>query len=194
MARHLILGGARSGKSAFAIRLAQEANTPVCFIATACASDEEMEDRIARHRRERPISWQIVEEPIHLGSRLRAETHEGRCVIVDCLALWLSNSMLQAGADRSANAALELFPLWENERDSFIEQLSISEGELILVSNEVGLDVVPAHALVRRFRDELGRLNQRVAAICERVTLLVAGLSLPLKVDDATLSAGLHRR
>lgn len=186
MARHLIVGGARSGKSALASRLAGEACLPVCFIATARPVDAEMADRIARHRSERPMSWGTIEEPLHLGRVLQNEAQRGRCIVIDCLTLWLSNCLLQDGADRAANAALAPLPFWERERASFLRCLAEAEGEVLLVSNEVGLDIVPVHSLARRFRDEQGCLNQMVAAVCERVTMVVAGLRLALKGADGS--------
>ncbi len=101
--------------------------------------------------------------------------------MIDCLTLWLSNCLYQDGADRAADAALAPLPYWERERASFLCALAQAEGEVLVVSNEVGLDIVPANALARRFRDEQGRLNQAVAGACERVTLVVAGLGIPLK-------------
>lgn len=181
MARHLILGGARSGKSALANRLAGEACLPVCFIATARAVDAEMAQRIARHRSERPRPWQTIEQPLDLGPVLQREARPGRCIVIDCLTLWLSNCLFQDGAERADNAALAPLPCWERECASFLRALSEAEGEVLVVSNEVGLDIVPAHPLARRFRDEQGRLNQNVAGICDRVTLVVAGLRLDLK-------------
>lgn len=182
MARHFLLGGARSGKSALANRLARASSLPVCFIATASPVDAEMAERIARHRAGRPREWLTIEEPLQLGAVLAREALPGRCVVIDCLTLWLSNCLLQ-DAGTGGNIALAPLPVWEREQASFLAALSRAAGEVLLVSNEVGLDIVPAHSLARRFRDEQGRLNQAVAASCERVTLVVAGLSLPLKED-----------
>lgn len=184
MTRHLILGGARSGKSALANRLAGETRLPVCYLATAQALDPEMEARIARHRGERPPDWPTVEEPLRLGAALTREARSGRCIVIDCLTLWLSNCLLQDCANQ-ADAALAPLPFWERERASFLSALARSSGEVLLVSNEVGLDGVPPHPLARRFRDEQGWLNQAAAQVCERVTLVVAGLGIPLKTPAA---------
>lgn len=179
MPRHLVLGGARSGKSALANRLARETSLPVCFIATAQAVDAEMTQRIERHRAARPADWRTLEEPLRLGPLLAREAASARCTLIDCLTLWLSNCLLQ-DPDARTNALAPL-PFWERERSAFLAALAEAAGDVLLVSNEVGLDIVPSHPLARRFRDEQGRLNQDVAALCERVTLVVAGLTVPLK-------------
>ncbi len=166
--RELILGGARSGKSALAVRLACSSGLAVTFVATATAGDAEMAERIARHRAARPPGWRVVEEPMALAAALRAECAADRLVIVDCLTLWLSNLVL-AGS-----------PL-EPERTALLDALPALQGEILLVANEVGLGIVPENALARRFRDEQGALNQAVAGLCDRVTLVTAGLPMVLK-------------
>jgi adenosylcobinamide kinase/adenosylcobinamide-phosphate guanylyltransferase len=166
--RELILGGARSGKSALAARLAGSSGLAVTVIATATAGDAEMAERIARHRAARPASWRVVEAPIALAAALRAECAADRIVIVDCLTLWLSNLML-------AEAPLEL------ERAALLDLLPGLPGRVLLVANEVGLGIVPENALARRFRDAAGILNQALGAICDRVTLVTAGLPMVLK-------------
>lgn len=162
----LVLGGARSGKSAYAERQAKESGLAVVFIATAQPLDEEMAARIARHRVERPAAWRTVEEPLRLAEALRREAEARRCLVVDCLSLWLSNLLL---AGREA------------EVDKLLEALPALPGRLILVSNEVGFGIVPENALARRFRDEQGRLNQAIARFADDVTLVAAGLPLALK-------------
>ena len=166
--RELILGGARSGKSALAVRLARASGLAVTFVATATAGDAEMAERIARHRAARPPSWRVVEVPIALAAALRAECAPDRIVVVDCLTLWLSNLML---------AEAPLAP----ERAALLDVLPALPGRIVLVANEVGLGIVPENALARRFRDEQGALNQTVASRCERVTLVAAGVALVLK-------------
>ena len=168
--RTLILGGARSGKSALAERLAVEAGHEVVYIATAQADDEEMAARIAHHRAQRPSHWLSVEEPLALAAALEAHARPGRCVLVDCLTLWLSNLL---GAPDAARLA--------QERDALLALLPSVKGQLLLVSNEVGLGVVPMGELTRRFVDEAGRLHQALAAQCERVVFVAAGLPMPLK-------------
>lgn len=168
--RELILGGARSGKSALAGRHAAESGLRVVWIATAEARDEEMATRIARHRAERPPHWLTVEEPLRLAAALRRHVAADACLVVDCLTLWLTNLLL-AGDDG----------LLERETAALLEALPALPGEVILVANEVGLGIVPENVLARRFRDAVGRLNQAVAALCERVSFVAAGLPLALK-------------
>jgi adenosylcobinamide kinase/adenosylcobinamide-phosphate guanylyltransferase len=166
--RELILGGARSGKSALAVQLAQASQHAVTFIATAEARDAEMAERIARHRAARPSDWRVVETPITLAAALRAECATDRIVIVDCLTLWLSNLLL-------AEAPIAA------ECTAFTDTLPALPGRILLVANEVGLGIVPENALARRFRDQAGALNQAVARLCERVILVTAGLPMVLK-------------
>ncbi|MGH8242597.1 MAG: bifunctional adenosylcobinamide kinase/adenosylcobinamide-phosphate guanylyltransferase, partial [Steroidobacteraceae bacterium] len=134
MARHLIIGGARSGKSALARRLADESGLPVSLIATARAGDAEMSDRILRHRDERPSEWRTVEEPLDLASALAWEARRGCCVVIDCLTLWLTNCLLEDGLDQAESAALSSSPLWQRQRASFLSSLAEAEGEVVLVS------------------------------------------------------------
>lgn len=166
----LILGGARSGKSALAERLAEECQLAVTYLATAEALDEEMRERIAHHQASRPGHWQTREVPRALAQALREEAGPERCLIVDCLTLWLSNLLLDPTPDRL-----------KTERDALLTTLPNLPGRLILVANEVGLGIVPNNALARRFRDEAGRLNQAVAALCDRVVFVAAGLPITLK-------------
>lgn len=166
----LLLGGARSGKSALALRRAAESGRTVVWIATAEAGDDEMMARIARHRAERPTHWRTVEETLHLADTLRRTASADSCVVVECLTLWLTNLLLAEDAT-----------LLACETGALLDILPTLPGQIILVANEVGLGIVPENALARRFRDEAGRLNQAVAALCERVTFVAAGLPLVLK-------------
>lgn len=168
----LILGGARSGKSALAERLASECGLGVTYIATAEVLDEEMAERIDRHRADRPAAWKTVEAPRALADTLAREAASDRVLIIDCLTLWLTNLML---ADDTG--------LMQRERAALLEVLPNIPGHVLLVSNEVGLGIVPDNALARRFRDEAGRLNQVVAALCDHVIFVAAGLPLTLKDD-----------
>lgn len=168
--RTLILGGARSGKSALAERLATESAREVVYIATAQAGDAEMAARIAHHRARRPQQWLCVEEPIQLANVLSEHAREHRCMLVDCLTLWLSN--LLGDADEHA---------FERERTRLLDALPALPGELLMVSNEVGLGIVPLGELTRRFVDEAGRLHQAIATVSERVVFVAAGLPLTLK-------------
>ncbi|WP_257386431.1 bifunctional adenosylcobinamide kinase/adenosylcobinamide-phosphate guanylyltransferase [Tahibacter caeni] len=167
--RTLILGGARSGKSALAERLAA-AHDAVLYVATAAAGDDEMSARITHHRERRPAHWQLRETPLQLAGTLRHEAHAARCILVDCLTLWLSNLLCRK--DETLFAA---------ERAALLAAVEDVPGELILVSNEVGQGVVPLGALTRRFVDEAGRLHQDLAARCERVVFTIAGLPQLLK-------------
>ena len=167
--RELILGGARSGKSALAQQRARASGAPVTYVATATAGDAEMGDRIARHQADRPEHWGLVEEPTALGRVLRERAAPGACLLVDCLTLWLSN-LLAAGE-------ITL----EQEQADFLAVLADVPGTVILVSNEVGQGVVPADPASRRFVDEAGRLHQAAAGRCDRVTLVTAGLPQTLK-------------
>jgi adenosylcobinamide kinase / adenosylcobinamide-phosphate guanylyltransferase len=164
----LVLGGARSGKSAYAERLVTASGLDAVYIATAAAGDEEMSARIEAHRARRDPSWRTVEAPDRIEDAVEREAGEGRAVLVDCLTLWLSNLMLadvdiEARTERLCNAARE------------------TPGLRVLVSNEVGLGLVPETALGRRFRDAQGRLNQAVAAAADNVVFMAAGLPLVLK-------------
>jgi adenosylcobinamide kinase/adenosylcobinamide-phosphate guanylyltransferase len=168
--RTLILGGARSGKSALAERLAGDSGREVIYIATAQAHDDEMRARIAHHRGRRPADWRCVEEPLALAETLRLHARDDRCLLIDCLTLWLSNLLIDPQPAR-----------FERERDALLDALPALPGELLLVSNEVGLGIVPMGALSRRFVDEAGRLHQTIATQCERVLFVAAGLPLALK-------------
>jgi adenosylcobinamide kinase/adenosylcobinamide-phosphate guanylyltransferase len=167
----LVLGGARSGKSRFAESLAVATGAPLVYVATAQAfDDDEMRARIARHQEDRAAAgWRTVEAPIALAPVLADEAAAGRAVLIDCLTLWLTNVML---------ADLDV----EHETDGLLAALSAAQGPVLMVSNEVGYGIVPENALARAFRDHQGRLNQRVAAIADRVTLVAAGLPLDLKL------------
>lgn len=166
----LILGGARSGKSRLAEERAQASGLAVTYIATATAADAEMAERIRHHQARRPAAWALVEEPLDLAGTLAAQADAGRCLVVDCLTLWLNN-WLCAGDDAGYAA----------QRQALLDGLAGLPGRVILVSNETGMGVVPLGELTRRYCDEAGRLHQDLAARCGRVTLTVAGLPLTLK-------------
>jgi adenosylcobinamide kinase/adenosylcobinamide-phosphate guanylyltransferase len=177
-----LIGGARSGKSSLAARLAGERSSDVCCVVTATASDDEMSARIAAHRRERPQHWRVREEPIRLGAALRDESRTKALLLVDCLTLWTSNCLWPprhaTGTDIDLQADLAG---WQAERDAFLASLCAATNEMIVVSNEVGTGLVPENTAARLFRDEHGRLNQMVAAACEEAFLVTAGLALRLK-------------
>jgi adenosylcobinamide kinase/adenosylcobinamide-phosphate guanylyltransferase len=171
MSMTLVLGGARSGKSAYAQRsaeaLAQARGVRPAFIATGVAGDEEMAERIARHRAERSPSWRTLEAPLDLAGVL-ASLQRDDVAVVDCLTLWLSNSMAEAAGHAQRVEFL-------------VPALAECRATLWLVSNEVGWGIVPDNALARAFRDEAGRLHQALAAAAGAVVLIVAGLPLALK-------------
>ncbi len=166
----LILGGARSGKSRLAERLATQSGLAVTYIATSQALDGEMSARIQHHRQRRPADWGLVEEPLELARALRDNAAPGRCLLVDCLTLWLTNLLM---LDDDMRLAMQ--------RDAFLETLAELPGRIILVSNETGLGVVPLGELTRRYVDEAGWLHQAVAERAERVLFTVAGLPMLLK-------------
>lgn len=179
--RHLILGGARSGKTAHAIALAKSLSDArgvgVTYVATAQALDQEMQHRISLHRAERPATWRTLEAPAGLAQALR--DHDSRSILViDCMTLWLSNALLQDFREEAPTAALAT---WDAERGGFMEWLRGSRAEVLVISNEVGSGIVPLSPVSRRFQDEQGRLNQALASVCDRVTLVVAGLPVPIK-------------
>ena len=164
----LILGGARSGKSREAEALATASLPPWRYVATAEALDAEMAERIELHRKRRGDGWETHEAPLDLASAVAALASEPGPILVDCLTLWLSNLMLGDHDVDAAVAALEM-------------ALDKARAPVILVANEVGLGIVPENALARRFRDEAGRLNQRLAARADRVFLMVAGIKIEVK-------------
>jgi adenosylcobinamide kinase/adenosylcobinamide-phosphate guanylyltransferase len=167
--RVLVLGGARSGKSSFAERLATESGRAVVYVATATASDEEMAERIAMHRAQRPAAWRTLELPTGVAPGMAANLKDGDAIILEDLTFLLSNLMAEDESQAEARAIAE------------IQQLLTLAAEIILVSNEVGLGLVPPYPLGRQFRDALGRVNQFAAAACGEVYMLFAGLPLQLK-------------
>lgn len=170
----LVLGGARSGKSRYAERQAMAANLPVTYVATAEAGDDEMHRRIQHHRQRRPGNWRTLEEPIQLAEIIRQHVSPDTCLLVDCLTLWLSNVLF----DRQGNLQESLF---ETQRAALLDALSQCKGPVIMVSNEVGMGVVAADPLTRRFVDEAGFLHQALAQLCDSVVWVVAGLPQKLK-------------
>lgn len=178
----LILGGARSGKSRYAEQLANESGRQVIYLATATPGDDEMARRIAHHQSRRPPHWHTVECTTTLADTLRQHARDDTCLLVDCLTLWLSNLLFsgrgaaQADADEAIDCAL-----LAGELRALAETLPKLPGRVILVSNEVGWGIVPGNPLSRVFADEQGRLNQRVAQVCDDVFLVAAGLPLQLK-------------
>lgn len=170
--KELILGGARSGKSALAIQRALASDKEVTFIATATAGDAEMASRIERHKIDRPTHWSLIEEPIALADVLLQHAAPQRCLLVDCLTLWMSNLM---GDEDSTEMQLT------SQQKTLLDVLPKLSGHIIFVSNEIGFGITPMGQINRRFIDETGRLHQQLASLCDQVTLTVAGLPLSLK-------------
>jgi len=174
-----ILGGARSGKSAYAQQLAQGlAGDSVVYIATAEAGDNEMHDRIAAHRRGRPAGWRTVEAPRLAGLDLAAAIGGARVVLLDCVTLLASNAVIAAGDDADSDTAAAAAG---REMDALLEAYSGGSATWIVISNEVGMGLVPPYPLGRIYRDALGHANQQIAAAAGRVLLMVAGLPWELK-------------
>lgn len=175
----LVLGGARSGKSAYAQRIAQElGDDAVLFVATAVAGDEEMAQRIATHQQSRPSEWRTLERRRHLGPAIRETLCDAAVVLVDCLTLLVSNMMLDlepASTVPAPDAAVQ------EEISALLQVCQTSNATFIIVSNEVGLGLVPDTSLGRRYRDLLGQANQTLAAQADTVYFMVAGLAVDIK-------------
>lgn len=166
----LILGGARSGKSRLAEQTAKETGLSVIYIATAQALDAEMQQRIVHHQQQRPAHWQVLEEPIFLADRLLQCDQANQLILVDCLTLWLSNLLL------AEDPALQ-----QQQMQKLFEVLPQLQSQIILVSNETGLGVVPMGEISRRFVDEAGRLHQTLGQLANKVMFCVAGFPMILK-------------
>ena len=164
----LVLGGARSGKSAHAEGLVEASGLAPLYLATGRAWDDEMRQRIDHHVDRRGPAWRTVEEPLDLLGALRSHAREGTAVLVDCLTLWVTNLMMD---DREVDA----------EGETLTAALPGLPGRIVLVTNEVGMGIVPENRMAREFRDHAGRLHQRIAAVADEVILVVAGLPLSLK-------------
>ncbi|WP_300477414.1 bifunctional adenosylcobinamide kinase/adenosylcobinamide-phosphate guanylyltransferase [Shewanella sp.] len=202
---HLVLGGARSGKSRYGEALVRQYTAlgfDACYVATAQALDDEMASRIAKHQAGRTddgIEWQLFEESLALTALLKRLAKPGRVILVDCLTLWLTNQLLASSAkiedepaptewnatdfipSASSISNDEALASWQAEKTAFVDSLAELEGVVVLISNEVGSGIVPLGELSRQFVDEAGWLNQAVAALADNVTLVVAGLPLALK-------------
>lgn len=168
--KQLILGGARSGKSRYGEQQAKATGLYVDYIATAQGGDEEMIQRIALHQQQRPASWGLIEEPLMLANVLQQQDGEDRCLLVDCLTLWLTNCLCHQDDN-----------IWQQQRQQLFDILPTLKATVIFISNEVGQGIVPMGELNRRFVDESGRLHQDLAAVCDSVIWVVAGLPQVLK-------------
>jgi len=179
MTATLILGGARSGKSAYAERQAQESGKRVCYVATAAPGDEEMAARIAAHRTARPAEWRTLEAPAHTGQVIQQQYRGEAVILLDCITLLASNRLMELPEPVDINAYMATLDDEAAALKAAIQHLPVDNWWI--VSNEVGLGLVPEYPLGRVYRDGLGRLNQRLAQICDRVILMVAGLPLQVK-------------
>jgi adenosylcobinamide kinase/adenosylcobinamide-phosphate guanylyltransferase len=166
----LVLGGARSGKSSWALKYAEEHYASCLFLATAEVTDEEMEDRIRLHKEARGPRWRLVEEPVNIAEALEQKCEGADVVLIDCMTIWQSNILMKTGAEK--------VPIY---REKLLEVLLKRERSVILVSNEVGAGIVPLHPLARQFRDLAGTLNQELAALADKVVMTVAGIPLFIK-------------
>ena len=172
--QHLILGGARSGKSYYAEQLAQASHKEVIYIATGVAGDDEMQARINKHQAERPRYWQTIEEPILIADVLSQYAGTHNYLLVDCLTLWLNNILFDARGDYQEDIFLQ-------QKQALLGLLPDLQTDITFVSNEVGSGIVPMDKMSRRFVDEAGKLHQQLAKLCSHVTLVTAGLPLALK-------------
>ena len=168
----LVLGGAKSGKSTFALEICNQLVKRPVFLATAQALDNEMAERIRRHKLERGNEWVTEEEPLDVTGSIQRMDREDRVIIFDCLTLWVNNLYMEYCEDRQAI---------EQTMDNLVSILKEIRGTIILVSNEVGLGIVPDNPMARSYRDDLGVLNRRIAGLSKKVVNLVAGLPMVLK-------------
>ncbi|HAS05074.1 MAG TPA: bifunctional adenosylcobinamide kinase/adenosylcobinamide-phosphate guanylyltransferase [Dehalococcoidia bacterium] len=171
----LITGGARAGKSSYAQKLAADIDEKVLFVATAEARDEDMRLRIERHKKSRPLNWDTLESPSEVSKAINEKAGEYPVVVIDCITMLVSNIMLGASDEKSAESAVL------KEIDSLINAMKAKSAAFILVSNEVGLGIVPDNELSRNYRDLLGRANQLLASYADEVYLLVAGIPVKVK-------------
>lgn len=187
MTRTLIFGGARSGKSAYAEQLAIASGKAVTYLATAQAGDLEMQARIAHHQQRRPASWRTLECTTGLAQAILDASTPENLILIDCLTLWLSNLLFSENIDYPEVGRITPPEQFAIERGAFLQALENVTGDLIMVSNEVGMGIIPQGAISRWFVDEAGRLNQEVAARCQQVSWVAAGLPLHLKGGHADL-------
>lgn len=179
----LIIGGARSGKSRFAMELARRSGKPVLFVATATAGDDEMAERIANHRKERPADWRTLEVAGDIGKQVKQDIGSAKVVIVDCVTLLVNNIFSDCGYQATPQTEAWLEKRIASEINSLIECVRGVEASFIVVTNEIGLGLVPADKVSRLYRDLLGKANQMLAKCADEVYLMVAGM--PVKVTPA---------
>jgi adenosylcobinamide kinase/adenosylcobinamide-phosphate guanylyltransferase len=166
----LVLGGARSGKSSYAESVAKASAKSVIYIATGEVRDNEMAQRVAIHKSQRPVEWQVIEEPFNLAQTLKDNSRADNCILVDCLTLWLSNCLFG-----------ETQISWDDYKKELLTMLDQLPGQVILVSNEVGCGIVPMGEMSRQFVDQAGWLHQAIAAQVQKVTLVTAGIPMHIK-------------
>ena len=170
----LIIGGAKSGKSRFALDFCQQTGKELIFLATAQAKDQEMAERIRRHQKERGRNWLTIEEPLDIVGRIREFDNPNTVILLDCLVLWMNNLYMKYGDD---------FKSIDQEIDTLVNHLLKVRGLVVIVSNELGMSIIPDNPLAREFRDRIGILNQRIAGLSQKVVMMTAGLPLILKDD-----------
>lgn len=174
----LILGGARSGKSSYALKLAEELRRSVTFIATAQAYDDEMSARIQKHKTERPVNWGTLELPLNITPMVSQITSE--VVIIDCMTLWVTNLLMQYVKDDLVDE-VPFMHAAQAETEALLAAIRDTQQEWLIVSNEVGLGLVPPYQMGRVYRDGLGWVNQRLAQAADQVILMVAGIPMTVK-------------
>jgi adenosylcobinamide kinase/adenosylcobinamide-phosphate guanylyltransferase len=171
----LIIGGARSGKSRYALDLVKAyPRGEKIFVATCVPRDDEMKERVERHRKERGAGWKTLEIPVHIADAITQNSQGAGLILIDCLTLWVSNLIFEIKDEPAINHYL----------DRLIESIRKSDSPVILVTNEVGCGIVPENPLARRFRDIAGRVNQQVASVCSKVFWMVAGIPVPIRTPD----------
>jgi adenosylcobinamide kinase / adenosylcobinamide-phosphate guanylyltransferase len=180
----LILGGARSGKSTYAEKLAVQHGGRVAYVATAQALDEEMQSRIAIHRQKRPDDWQTFEIPFGVGSALRVNPPDAEVILLDCVTLLVANGLLQAAPDVDQPNEAAATAQVQSEIDDLLATIQSSPAQWIVVSNEVGLGLVPPYPLGRFYRDLLGWANQSLARSADRVVFMIAGMPMKLELEE----------
>lgn len=175
---YLIIGGVRSGKSEYAQSLAKRLSSSVIFLATAQARDDEMKDRIREHQKKRPKDWQTIEEPLNLAMSLKGLIKKAEVILIDCLTIFISNHLLSLKKDQSIKTAKIRI---QNELTDLFNLYSDHSASLIIVTNEVGMGVVPATPLGRSYRDLLGWANKYIAQRIDHLILLIAGIPIDIK-------------
>jgi len=171
MTIYLVTGGAKSGKTAYSLSLANRYEKK-CYLATAEARDDEMRDRIAKHKKERGDEWETIEEPFHVNKIIREKGSEFDVILLDCITLWISNLILEFDEERISE-----------EVQAFEEVLQSCSCSLVIVTNELGSGIVPENDLARKYRDIIGSVNQKIAKIADKVTLVVSGIPMLMKGD-----------